>query len=66
MGNARVTTTNLEIVEIDNENDLIYIKGSVPGARNGMVYICGAGELKIEELPVAEPEKPILESVMSL
>ena len=50
MGGERVTTTNLEIVEIDKENNIILIKGSVPGANNGLVMIVGEGELKIQAI----------------
>ena len=32
MGNSRVTIHNLEVVEIDNEDGLILIKGTVPGS----------------------------------
>ena len=39
MGNARITTKNLEVVSVDPENNLIAIKGAVPGARNGLVII---------------------------
>jgi large subunit ribosomal protein L3 len=39
MGNKRVTVKNLEIVRVDAENNLIAIKGAVPGARNGLVSI---------------------------
>jgi len=38
-GNDTVTIRNLEIVKVDNENDLLYIKGSVPGAKNGILKI---------------------------
>lgn len=39
MGNERVTVQNLEVVRVDVENQLLLIKGQVPGARNGLVYI---------------------------
>jgi large subunit ribosomal protein L3 len=39
MGNERVTTKNLSVFAIDEENNLILIKGSVPGARGGLVMI---------------------------
>ncbi|MCK5415944.1 50S ribosomal protein L3 [Candidatus Parcubacteria bacterium] len=47
MGGERVTTTNLEIIDIDLDNNIISIKGSVPGSRNGLVEIKGEGELKV-------------------
>ena len=39
MGNKKVTVQNLEIVKIDAENNLIAIKGAVPGPKNGVVTI---------------------------
>ena len=39
MGNARVTTQNLEVVKIDAERNLLLIKGAVPGAKNGQVTV---------------------------
>lgn len=39
MGNKRISVRNLEIVEIFPEQNLILIKGSVPGAKNGLLEI---------------------------
>ncbi|KGF05962.1 50S ribosomal protein L3 [Arcanobacterium sp. S3PF19] len=39
MGNARVTTQNLTIHAIDTENDLILVKGAIPGNRGGVVVL---------------------------
>ncbi len=39
MGNARVTTQNLEVVRVDVERNLLLIKGAVPGPAGGDVYI---------------------------
>jgi large subunit ribosomal protein L3 len=38
-GNSRVTTRNLEIVEIRPDQHLLLIKGAVPGSRSGIVAI---------------------------
>jgi large subunit ribosomal protein L3 len=46
MGNARITTRNLEVVESDPERNLIFIKGSVPGGRNSIVLLRRAGSRK--------------------
>jgi large subunit ribosomal protein L3 len=43
MGQERVTVKNLEIVEIDKENNLIALKGAVPGPRGTLVEICAEG-----------------------
>lgn len=42
MGAERVTTQNLEIVGVDLEDNLILVKGSVPGAKQGWVLISDA------------------------
>ena len=39
MGAERVTVQNLEIVKIDAENNLIAVKGAIPGPKNGIVTI---------------------------
>ncbi|HFE53886.1 MAG TPA: 50S ribosomal protein L3, partial [Bacteroidetes bacterium] len=39
MGNTRVTVKNLEVVKVDPENNLLVIKGAVPGAIKGIVTI---------------------------
>ena len=44
-GNARVTVRNLEVVSLDSENDLILIRGAVPGPNGGMVVIRESNKL---------------------
>ncbi|MCD8095060.1 MAG: 50S ribosomal protein L3 [Ruminococcus sp.] len=39
MGAEKVTIQNLEVVKVDAENNLIAIKGAVPGPKNGTVTI---------------------------
>ncbi|MCU0474616.1 MAG: 50S ribosomal protein L3 [Anaerolineae bacterium] len=39
MGNERVTTQNLEVVVVDLERNLLAIRGSVPGHKNGIVIV---------------------------
>ena len=39
MGAERVTVQNLDIVKVDAENNLIAIRGAVPGPKNGIVCI---------------------------
>jgi large subunit ribosomal protein L3 len=52
MGNARVTAKWLEIVKIDEDNNIIYVKGAVPGARNGIVYIITESEFVLPEVKI--------------
>lgn len=40
LGAERVTVQNLSIVKVDNENNLIAIKGAIPGPNGGIVKIC--------------------------
>jgi len=56
-GGDKITTKNLEIVEVDKENNVVFIKGSVPGAINGLVMISGAGELKTYKNIIKEPKE---------
>ncbi len=39
MGNDRVTVKNLEVISVDPATNVIAIKGAIPGARGGLVYI---------------------------
>tara|TARA_B100001250_G_C19740402_1_gene762786 strand:- start:694 stop:1320 length:627 start_codon:yes stop_codon:yes gene_type:complete len=39
LGNDRVKISNLEVVKVNIANNLVYIKGSIPGAINGIVYL---------------------------
>lgn len=39
MGHVRVTTQNLEIVKVDPENNLILVKGAIPGSRKALVTL---------------------------
>ena len=39
MGNERVTITKLKLVKVDSENNLVLIKGSVPGCEGRLVTI---------------------------
>ena len=40
LGAERVTVQNLQVVKIDVENNLIAVKGAIPGAKGGVVTIC--------------------------
>ena len=68
MGNKFRTIQNLEIIKSDLENNLIFVKGSVPGSKNSMVLIQknvkkikrGTSlekNKKMQELSLVAPEK---------
>ena len=39
MGGDQVTVKNLRVAKVDAENNLLYIRGAVPGGRNGLVFV---------------------------
>jgi large subunit ribosomal protein L3 len=39
MGSEKVTVKNLTIIAVDVENNLLLVKGAVPGAKNGLVTL---------------------------
>jgi len=43
MGNARVTIKNLEVIDVRPEDNLLMVKGAVPGPNQGVVLIRKAG-----------------------
>jgi len=42
MGNEEVSVQNLEVVAIEADKNIVFIKGAVPGAKNGYLYIKGS------------------------
>jgi large subunit ribosomal protein L3 len=57
MGMDRVTTRNLKVLRVDAENNLIVVRGAVPGANGGYVLIRKAVAAKPEPKPQLQ-EKP--------
>ena len=39
MGNKKVTKQNLKIIDIDTTNNLLIVKGSVPGKKNSTIFL---------------------------
>lgn len=39
MGHARVTVRNLEVIEVDTEDNVLVVKGAVPGPNGGYVVV---------------------------
>jgi len=39
MGGERVTVKNLQVVKVDAEQNLIYVRGAVPGPKSGYLQI---------------------------
>ena len=53
MGDKMRTLQNLEVIRTDLENDLIYIKGSIPGSKNSLVFLKNSAK-KIDKLTTLE------------
>ncbi len=39
MGHTKVTKQNLRIIEVDNVNNILIVKGSVPGKKNSIIFL---------------------------
>ena len=72
MGNVRVTTQNLQIVSVDEEDNVILVHGAVPGPKGGWVLVSDAIKVaRPGEAPfpaglvseAAEAEAPVQEAV---
>ena len=61
MGGDKVTIQNLEIIQIDLENNVILIKGNVPGPKKSLVLVKSAvkkGSTKKEKIELITFEEP--------
>ncbi len=59
MGNQQVTVKNLEIVDVDEKKNILYVRGHLPGARNGFIsLLANSGEMTFEKGEKKEPEVP--------
>lgn len=47
MGGVQVTVTNLEIASVDEVNNILFVKGAVPGAINGFLTLRAQGDLQV-------------------
>jgi len=56
MGVTKLTITGLEVIEVDPANNLLIVKGSVPGAKNGYLVIEKTGTVKGYTPPPPQPK----------
>ncbi len=66
MGSDQITVKNLEVAEVDVKNNILKIKGALPGARNSLVIIQAPGILKALEVKKIEETKEATEAVAEL
>ncbi len=70
MGGEQITVQNLEVIQIDLENNVILIKGNVPGPKKSLVFIKSAvkneGKINPETVLVTydKDEAPVKEEVV--
>jgi len=57
MGGKRVTTRNLKVVGVDLDNNLLVLRGAVPGAPGGVVTVRRAVARKPDPQPQVEKKK---------
>ena len=62
MGDKFRTIQNLEIIKSDLENNLIFVKGSVPGSKNSIVLIQKNAK-RINRITSIERNKKLIESI---
>ena len=73
MGASRVTTQNLTVVTVDDEDNLILIKGAIPGSKNGWVMVSDALKKALPEgvpfpaglVSDAPVEQPVAEEALT-
>ena len=56
MGNKLRTMQNIEIIKTDLENELLYLKGSIPGAKNSEILVKGSVK-NIKKMTISEKHK---------
>jgi large subunit ribosomal protein L3 len=58
-GVDQVTVKNLQVVEVDAKNNLITLRGAVPGHRNGIIKVISTGKVKplVKVVAVKEEKK---------
>jgi len=61
MGDEQITIQKLEIMEIDLVNNIIYVKGSIPGAMNSVVYLTAEGNFEVKVTPIVTQAEVVLE-----
>ena len=50
MGDKLRTMLNIEVIKSDLENNLLYLKGSIPGSKNSTVFLRGQLKMLQEKL----------------
>ena len=66
MGSDQVTLKNVEIIDIDLEKNILYVKGGLPGSRNTFIFVSAEGVLKtIDRVEKVSEKKAVSEEKVS-
>jgi large subunit ribosomal protein L3 len=66
MGDAQITVKGLEVVATEPSENVIYIKGAVPGARTSLLFVEGNGEFDVKSATIVEAPKMVEETAQEL
>ncbi len=61
MGNKSATQLNLEVIEVVPEKNEIFVKGAVPGAKDGLLIVSGQGDFEPKQAEKKEEKKEKVE-----
>jgi len=69
MGGKRVTVKNLQVYKVDPKNNLVFIRGAIPGPSKGWVRLMDAKNKKFEQAPpfptyFTKPDDDLSEKVL--
>jgi large subunit ribosomal protein L3 len=57
-GAARITVRNLRVVRIDEANNLLLVRGAVPGPNGGLIFVRATNKKKVKlAVPLEQPSK---------
>jgi len=65
MGNVRVCVKNIEVVKVDKERELLWLKGAVPGCRNSTLLIRHLSDIDIQAVSPDIDAQPELTPVVT-
>ena len=56
-GNTQTTVQNLDVLDVDQANNVVAVRGSVPGHRDGFLILKPSIKAKVAKQPAAAPKK---------
>ena len=59
MGTDQITVTGLDVIDVDKENNILYLKGAVPGIRGGLLELSASGNFEVKAMDIAVSSEAI-------